>query len=264
MTGTGDGSVEVVEEKPVMTTGLLTRLQAARLSGFSEATIRRREGTELKPVVIDGVHYHQETQVRSMMTVRRSWGAGSTTAVDGGTAADVFDLLQSGVAPVDIVMRLRLPPEVVKRLHAQWAELRGTFAVSPEDAEWLGAKSSAEVVSRVRAREDKATKTTEYALSATPQCSECQMNPSSVCVWCVRRRGSLATKDHRLEERTSEQAKEEVRVAFWAGWWPLGETSVRWRQSCTEWVPRERAADLLEMVKQDGDPSKADSKEGKP
>jgi hypothetical protein len=71
---------------------LLTRREAAERLGISETTLRRRERDELKPIVVDGVHMFEERQVRSVTTLRRQVGV--LGAVDGGVAADVFELLR--------------------------------------------------------------------------------------------------------------------------------------------------------------------------
>jgi hypothetical protein len=116
---------------------LVNRSEAARMLGVSVSTLRRREGTELTPVVdANGVHMFEEAQVRSVMvTIRRRQCLQSLGARAGDLAADVFEMLDNAVHPVDIVKRLRVPPDVVTTLREQWFAMRGGFSVSAEQAD---------------------------------------------------------------------------------------------------------------------------------
>lgn len=240
--------VQIVSSNPAATTGLLTRAQAARLLGVSEATVRRREGIELKPVVRNGVHYHQETQVRSMLTVRRWSTGGASPGADGGVAADVFELLQEGVALVDIVMRLRLTPEVVKRLHEQWAEMRGTFVVSPSDAKMLDVKSAADLLGRIREREDRARRAHEEARRSSHTCAICGRNASFACESCVRGRGPLVTDRFAIEEGTDERGRKAARLKFQATWQPVDDVPVRTFPVQTEWATGDLAEAFADLA----------------
>jgi hypothetical protein len=122
---------------------LLTRRQAAQRLGISETTLRHREHDVLKPTIVDGVHMFEERQVRSVTTLRRQV-SGAPGVVDGGVAADVFELLREGIRPVEIVVRLRVAPEVVTRLLEQWTEMTAQFTIPAPDALRLGVKDAAE------------------------------------------------------------------------------------------------------------------------
>lgn len=108
------------EEAP----GLLTRTQAARVLGVSVSTVIRREHV-LKPVVVNGVHLFDERVLRrEVVTVRQRQAMGSLGSTAGDVAAAVFELLEAGVEPTQIVIRLRVPPDAVEALRAQYVEMR--------------------------------------------------------------------------------------------------------------------------------------------
>jgi hypothetical protein len=123
---------------------LLGRTAAARAIGVSKTTVRRFEGTLLKPEVgVDGVHRFREEELRELV-IRRASKSGPPDAYDGEIAGAVFDLLDEGVHPVDVVKRLRLDPRAVDALRRQWASMRDTFIVTGDEARqieqvpWLG------------------------------------------------------------------------------------------------------------------------------
>jgi DNA-binding Lrp family transcriptional regulator len=155
---------------------LLTRREAAERLGISETTLRRRERDELKPIVVDGVHMFEERQVRSVTTLRRQVGV--LGAVDGGVAADVFELLREGVPPVEIVVRLRVAPEVVRRLFEQWSEMAAQFVVPAPDALRLGVKDAAELAALIA----------QVRRPKTPDCYQCFSTTAPlyhVCTACL-------------------------------------------------------------------------------
>ena len=180
---------------------LLTRHEAARRLGISETTLRRRERDVLKPVMVDGVHMFEERQVRSVVTTLRRKLGGSTAAADGGVAADVFELLRDGVQPVEIVMRLRLPPDVVNRLCEQWSAMRGGFMVSAEDATALGGLTSTDELAALVGRVPRPP--------GKPRCFGCGCDPEGdsyrVCSACL--------VGMRVEHRSHDGA-EHVRAVF--------------------------------------------------
>ncbi len=90
---------------------LLTRRQAARELGKHVSTVRRLERKAvLQPVRgDDGVHRFPKSHVRAVRDGAANRDA-TTRAVgafdDGATSAAVFELFATGVAPVDVVIRL--------------------------------------------------------------------------------------------------------------------------------------------------------------
>ncbi len=108
---------------PPEATALLTRAQAARVLGVSVSTVIRRENV-LKPVVLNGVHMFDERVLRrEVVTVRHRQAIASLGPTSGDVAASVFELLEAGVESTQIVIRLRVTPDAVVALRAQWAEM---------------------------------------------------------------------------------------------------------------------------------------------
>jgi hypothetical protein len=161
-----------------------------------------------------GVHFFEETLVRQAVTTqthRRRWSAEPPS--DGGIAADVFALLGEGVAPRDIVIRLRVPPEVVARLCAQWSQLGDGFFVSARDAKALDVGSVDDVRSLLMA-----------ASAASETCQKCGGRPSSVCAGCVKEEAGglrralynipMQARALRVERRRAEDGSEEARLVL--------------------------------------------------
>ena len=112
---------------------LLKREAVAEMVGASVSTVRRLEKTLLPPVIIKGVRYQREQDVREHL--QRTRGAGATAdAAEGSTASDAFELFESGLGPADVVRRLRIGPQAVRLLHREWADLRGGFVFGGEAA----------------------------------------------------------------------------------------------------------------------------------
>jgi len=102
---------------------LLTRAQAARVLGVSVSTVIRREHV-LKPAIVNGVHMFDERVLRrEVTTIRHQQAIGALGPTSGDVAASVFELLEAGVEPMQIVIRLRVPPDAVQALRAQWLEM---------------------------------------------------------------------------------------------------------------------------------------------
>jgi hypothetical protein len=171
------------------------------------------------------VHRFDIAEVLSYkVTVRRRQRSESTGAVTGDVAADVFSMFDDGVHPVDVVKRLRLPPDVVVALSEQWARMREAFIVGADDARELARIAASrrrpttadEVISAFRDRVE-ALRSTPVASHAG--CAECGDGAVCICASCfVGARGPLATSEVRLEHRTDESGTEQVRVAALACW----------------------------------------------
>lgn len=91
---------------------LLTRAQAARRLGVSVATVRRMEGEELQPVIIDGKHCFalEELDRHRKLT-------------DGDLAANAFEMFNADKTQVDVVIALKEPPERIRRLFQDWVQM---------------------------------------------------------------------------------------------------------------------------------------------
>ena len=116
-------------------------LQAARIAGVSVSTIRRWEGTELEPTVIDGTHYFEAQDVARLRRVS-----------DGELAAQAFQFFEEDKTPVEVVIELRQPAERIHLLYTQWLEMGDYIVVEGRGLlrrKWevmYGAKLTREVV----------------------------------------------------------------------------------------------------------------------
>jgi hypothetical protein len=240
----------VSDEKAIVTQSrgnLLRRAEAARLLGVSVSTLRRSEGELIKPIVgPDGVHLFEESEIRSVMVTRRRRLGSDAVATNGGVAADVFELLDANVHPVDIVKRLRLPPDVVITLRDQWTQMRGGFVVTKEEADMLSAltgtsvaKSGRDLVGQVSRDQDKRTQAAELA---TPTCRLCAQKPSCVCAAClVENRGPLVARNVGLEKRTNDRGMPEVRIVVARAMWdeePFEPGSRHTAMLRSDWIRR--------------------------
>lgn len=197
---------------------LIRRAEAARLLGVSVSTLRRREGSELQPIVgPDGVHMFDESEVRSVMvTVRRTQTTTTSGASAGHVAAEVFTLLDAGEHPVEIVKVLRLPPEQVIALRERWVEMRGGFTVAAAEAIELGrlarANTPKNVTTALAQLHHRIEATTNMRRGST-KCCVCGDATSSICDQCVAvENGPLASFAVNMERRKTSSGVDEVRV----------------------------------------------------
>ncbi len=180
---------------------LLRRTEAARMLGVSKSTLRRMEGDALTPVVGPrNVHLFQEEEVRAVIVTRRSHLEAQPAA--GDVAAETFALFDAGVHVVDAVKQLRVGPELVERLYATWARLRGLLVLS------VGGR--AEINSLVRGWDDQSLKTEADVLTFLKKwmldesfrhCSECRTEMAAFCRSCAKRWGLTAAREHVAAER---------------------------------------------------------------
>lgn len=113
----------IPEEPPTehvaMAEVLLTRAQTARRIGVSIGTVRRMEGAELHPIVINGKHCFHPAEVERYRRL-----------TDGQIAARAFQMFNEGRGVIDVVIELEQPPEPIERLYSTWDRLASTEAVS--------------------------------------------------------------------------------------------------------------------------------------
>lgn len=111
---------------------LVKRREAAALYGCSEPTIRRfeRDGS-LPPVYIDAanVRWHSRNAVLALKEKRAAAAAGPAVEIGGDVAADAFAAYDDGATAADVVMRLRIAPNLARQLQDDWADLAGGFFV---------------------------------------------------------------------------------------------------------------------------------------
>jgi hypothetical protein len=110
--------------------GLLRRKDAAKTANMSVRSLRRLEGTELHPVIDEKGQYWYDPAEVARVAVRDGGDDVQHRAEqrnEGDTAAATFALLRAGKTPTQIVEVLALPPDIVRRLCEQWAELEGGY-----------------------------------------------------------------------------------------------------------------------------------------
>jgi hypothetical protein len=172
----------------------MTRAEAAHLLRRHRSWVRRREGTELHPVVgRDGWHRFDETEVLALAlrlgqpSDSREVAAG---LVDAKTAASVFGALDRGMDGVRIVIDEGIHPVVVLRLRDLWRTFAGELVLSAalvaelNRLRWPGGpedlRDSEELVARVRALIDCLQEQRRTA------CGRCEARPARLCGACVR------------------------------------------------------------------------------
>jgi hypothetical protein len=101
---------------------LLTRADAAALLHCSVSSVRRLEGDVLHPIVgPDGVHRFDPAELARVARDR------SASPVDGSREGErdarVFEALDEGKGLREIVTTLRLPVDLVTKLHAAWVKM---------------------------------------------------------------------------------------------------------------------------------------------
>lgn len=80
---------------------LLKRNEVAEILGTSVSTVRRMEGSTLRPIVGDrGEHLFHEEHVRELVVQRTRVMSQGADAYDGAMAAIAFELFDAGQGPV--------------------------------------------------------------------------------------------------------------------------------------------------------------------
>jgi hypothetical protein len=202
---------------------LIRRTQAARMLNVSVSTLRRYED-ELHPIIgPKGVRMFYEITLRSAaITLKRRRVFEAAGPGAGDTAADVFTLLDDGVSATEIVKRLRVAPELVAALQGQWAEMRGGFVVSKDEAFELAmiarrhpAKIAAGAIADVRRHVNLLKQSKQGAV----QCQYCCEQTACSCELCaIDLRGPVVTYGPRVEQRVNASGEQEVRVVVDAAW----------------------------------------------
>jgi hypothetical protein len=182
---------------------LVGRSQAARLLGVSKSTVRRMEGQTLTPVVgPKNAHLFHEEQVQSLIVTRRS-ETGCQPRATGDIAADVFELFDENLHPVEVIKRLRIEPGLVETLHQHWCRLRGLLVLS--------AAATAELHDILCIDEFAPPTTTEADLIALAQkwvieesqhqCKRCRGEPAAFCLPCAKAWGARAAQSELAAQR---------------------------------------------------------------
>jgi hypothetical protein len=114
------------QNSSVPSKALVTTSQAARIMGVSPSTIVRNRavlGAILGP---DRAYLFDEQVVREKITtIRRRQAVATLGPTSGEVASAVFAALKEGRLPTDIVIDLRVSPDVVLSLQEQFEQMRG-------------------------------------------------------------------------------------------------------------------------------------------
>lgn len=169
---------------------LLKRAEAARRLGVSTSSVRRMEGSELQPIVgANGVRYFAEEQIEAVYVRIRRTRTVVPEDDSGAVAARVFERLNAGTNPADIVKDLRLEPELVERLVEQWQRLAQAVLLTRDQARLiqraLGGDPVVDEASLLAA-------IAEYKRASPDYCERCNTGRSVHCLECARKAGLSA------------------------------------------------------------------------
>jgi hypothetical protein len=196
---------------------LLNREDSADILGVSVTTFRRRyEDIVVAPVMQKGVHLFREVKIREIAIRERRerflTGDAPADPDKGKLTAVVFELLDQGVTPIDIVKRLERPGPEIEELHAQWARMRGTVVLTGEQIEklrsldWTGSKpppieSGARLVHFIQ------DLSVMHDMEAR-NCAVCHATRAQLCAACAR----IQVERIRAEtRRQAEEARADIR-----------------------------------------------------
>jgi hypothetical protein len=120
----------------------LTREELAKTCGVSKSTIRRWEKQgKVKPRINErGVHLFRLDDVRELVgdkPIKRLAQARtyvpSAANVDGDRAAEVFEVLDRRIHPVEIVRKLHIHPDVLDGFLSRWIRWRRAHVLTPDE-----------------------------------------------------------------------------------------------------------------------------------
>jgi predicted DNA-binding transcriptional regulator AlpA len=179
----------------------LRRAEVARLLGVSKSTLRRMEGTTLKPLVGPrNERLFLEEEVRAVVVTRRAGVAHQTDV--GEIAAEAFTRFDAGGDVVDVVKALRVAPELVESLHDHWARLRQQLVLSA---------ATRSAISTALVGWDDRKLTTEADLLAlvkrwvtdesVRRCWQCKNEWACFCRDCAKRWGREAARSELAEKK---------------------------------------------------------------
>jgi hypothetical protein len=101
---------------------LLTRAEAAALRRCSISSVRRLEGDVLHPIVgPDGVHRFDRAEITRLASSRSPLPIHGSK--EGERDARVFEAFEEGKGLREIVTTLRLPVDLVSKLHVSWQKM---------------------------------------------------------------------------------------------------------------------------------------------
>ncbi len=198
----------MARKKPETPPATVTRPQAARLVGTSEASLRRWEDLgQLAPIDV-GPHgvrrYRTSDVVAAAKRKRESSEAGrrerlsashSRDPLDGAVAARAFRSFEAGKSAIEVVCELELDPRVVRALHSEWLAMKGSFLITAEQIEaiarlpWLSGDFP--IVSGDGLLENLRES------AASLLCRQCRLSAASLCARCAGSRVNPPTANSR-------------------------------------------------------------------
>jgi hypothetical protein len=127
--------------------GKLTRSAAAAALRVSVTTVRRWEGALLHPERgPDGVHFFDLAEIEALARQRPMEDDRPKSTTAGEIAAAAFALFKRGVDARDVVIELEQPPEVIKKLQAEWYLMSDRLLVGEETVKVLDRMAGARLI----------------------------------------------------------------------------------------------------------------------
>jgi hypothetical protein len=125
----------------------VTRSAAAAALRVSVTTVRRWEGELLHPERgPDGVHVFDLAEIEALARQRPAQEERARNGTAGEVAAAAFALFKKGVDPRDVVIELEQPPDVIKKLQAEWHLMGDRLILGEETVRVLDRMSSARLI----------------------------------------------------------------------------------------------------------------------
>ena len=162
---------------------LITRAEVARILGVSGSSVRRMEGRELHPIIVDEVHFHNEMEVRELLMSRSGAQPAAVLTYDAELAAKVFGLLDEGLDSVAIVKKLVIHPEVVEQIEKKWIIMRSLVVLSSQDLDELYAIPGFRA-GEIFSSEDLLACVKFSLLSIHRLCGRCKARAAATCTIC--------------------------------------------------------------------------------
>lgn len=176
---------------------LITRGKVCQILDVSYSEFRRRE--KAGEVVFKGVRHdngwmlYREHDVRAARRhwfrpatgVRRAQGMTTQHSYDADTAHRVFEALEKGLSPKDIVVQLRLHPNEVTAICATWQKMSGGVLVTAAIMGELAALIESE--DAFRSGEDLYVAFKKALKNVKSACESCAKRPAAMCHGCVRK-----------------------------------------------------------------------------
>jgi hypothetical protein len=182
----------------------LTRGELCKALGIGKTTLRRWEDKgKARPVTnANGVKLYPREEaerltggVRVARLPKARALVPNAASSDGELAAKIFDRLDRGIHPVEIVKELRVHPDIVEGFVVRWERMRKTILLTGTDATALAkvlrceVGGARELVSAIEA----------LAGRARLRCEQCEGSRPTVCGKCVT--GHLRAAALRAERR---------------------------------------------------------------